>query len=74
MKKSLLLVATLFLLVGCASKKDICAQWAASQLGTKEASAKLGIDMSDIEDADYVMMKDATMRYRIGDFCEFYKK
>ena len=60
MKKSLLLVAALFLLVGCSSKKDICARYAAEQITPVEAVQKLGL-------------KRDTNLSNLYTYCEFYK-
>ena len=60
MKKSLLLVAALFLLVGCSSKKDICARAAAEQITPEEAAQKLGL-------------KRDTEWGNFWTYCEFYK-
>ena len=53
--KSLLLVAALSLLVGCASKADICARWSAGQMEATEAAEKLGIKAKGQDPKDYVV-------------------
>ena len=61
MKLFVLIAAAALLLVGCQSKKEICAKWSADQITEAEAIKKLSL-------------KADTKGHEIYNYCQYYQK